>query len=247
MIHVDADDPTPPFEQIRAGLASEIQSGRLSGGRRLPTVRQLAGDLRVAVGTVARAYRELEEAGLVTKHDFKDGRARFEQIPDEHHDHLIDVRSGKVIEFRNEDIEAIQELIAKRLGYRLVDHRLELYGIPLDADLVFDVRCLPNPHYDPRLRPLTGRDQPVIDFLAGVPEVSRMAEDIRNFIDTWLPAYVRDNRSYLTVAIGCTGGKHRSVYLAEWLAAHFRGRLSVLVRHRTAARRASDAGGFTPQ
>lgn len=121
------------------------------------------------------------------------------------------------------------------------------YGIPLDADLVFDVRCLPNPHYDPRLRPLTGRDQPVIDFLAGVPEVSRMAEDIRNFIDTWLPAYVRDNRSYLTVAIGCTGGKHRSVYLAEWLAAHFRGRLSVLVRHRTAARRASDAGGFTPQ
>lgn len=68
MIHVDADDPTPPFEQIRAGLASEIQSGRLSGGRRLPTVRQLAGDLRVAVGTVARAYRELEEAGLVSTH-----------------------------------------------------------------------------------------------------------------------------------------------------------------------------------
>jgi RNase adapter protein RapZ len=114
------------------------------------------------------------------------------------------------------------------------------YGIPLDADLVFDVRCLPNPHYDPRLRPLTGRDQPVIDFLAAVPEVGRMAEDIRAFVDTWLPAYVRDNRSYLTVAIGCTGGKHRSVYLAEWLAERFRDHARVLVRHRTAARRASD-------
>lgn len=110
------------------------------------------------------------------------------------------------------------------------------YGIPLDADLVFDVRCLPNPHYDPRLRPLTGRDQPVIDFLAAVPEVGRMAEDIRNFVATWLPAYVRDNRSYLTVAIGCTGGKHRSVYLAEWLAERFGDRVRVLVRHRTAGR-----------
>lgn len=114
------------------------------------------------------------------------------------------------------------------------------YGIPLDADLVFDVRCLPNPHYDPRLRPLTGRDQPVIDFLAAIPEVDRMAEDIRRFVDAWLPAYVRDNRSYLTVAIGCTGGQHRSVYVAEWLAAHFRDKVRVLVRHRSAARRASD-------
>ena len=86
------------------------------------------------------------------------------------------------------------------------------YGIPLDADLVFDVRCLPNPHYDPRLRPLTGRDQPVIDFLQGVPEVGRMSQDIHDFVANWLPAYVRDNRSYLTVAIGCTGGQHRSVY-----------------------------------
>ena len=68
----------------------------------------------------------------VTKHDFKDGRARFELIPDEHHDHLIDIRTGTVIEFRNEEIEAIQEVIAKRLGYRLVDHRLELYAVPLD-------------------------------------------------------------------------------------------------------------------
>ncbi|MCV2218715.1 RNase adapter RapZ [Thauera sp. Sel9] len=116
------------------------------------------------------------------------------------------------------------------------------YGIPLDADLVFDVRCLPNPYYDPRLRPLTGCDEPVKEFLRKIPEVARMSEDIRRFIANWLPAYMRDNRSYLTVAIGCTGGQHRSVYIAEWLADRFRDQLSVIVRHRSAARRAADRG-----
>lgn len=94
--------------------------------------RASAIDKRISLSTVYRTLNLFEEAGLVTKHDFKDGRARFEPIPDEHHDHLIDVRSGKVIEFRNEEIEAIQELIARRLGYRLVDHRLELYAVPID-------------------------------------------------------------------------------------------------------------------
>jgi len=106
------------------------------------------------------------------------------------------------------------------------------HGIPLDADLVFDVRCLPNPNYDPRLRPLTGRDQAVIDFLAADPSTRKMLEDIRRFVADWLPAFERDNRSYLTVAIGCTGGQHRSVYFAESLAALFERRSRVLVRHR---------------
>ena len=96
--------------------------------------RASAIDARISLSTVYRTLNLFEEAGLVTKHDFKDGRARFELIPDEHHDHLIDIRSGKVIEFRNEEIEAIQELIAKRLGYKLVDHRLELYAVPLNGD-----------------------------------------------------------------------------------------------------------------
>jgi len=90
-------------------------------------------DPRISLSTVYRTVNLFEEAGLVTKHDFKDGRARFEPIPDEHHDHLIDIRSGRVIEFRNEEIEAIQEVIAKRLGYKLVDHRLELYAVPLQG------------------------------------------------------------------------------------------------------------------
>ncbi len=109
------------------------------------------------------------------------------------------------------------------------------HGIPLDADLVFDVRCLPNPHYDPELRPLTGKDRPVIDFLEAEAEVIRMRDDISRFIATWLPAYIRDNRNYLTVAIGCTGGQHRSVYLAEWLGREFSSKARVLIRHRTLA------------
>jgi Fur family ferric uptake transcriptional regulator len=96
--------------------------------------RAAAIDSKISLSTVYRTLNLFEEAGLVTKHDFKDGRARFETLPDTHHDHLIDVRSGKVIEFRNEEIEAIQELIAKRLGYRLVDHRLELYAVPFDKE-----------------------------------------------------------------------------------------------------------------
>lgn len=106
------------------------------------------------------------------------------------------------------------------------------HGIPLDADLVFDVRCLPNPHYDPELRPLTGRDDPVIDFLQAQPAVLAMLDDIRRYVDKWLPAYIADNRSYFTVALGCTGGQHRSVWFAENLAAYFRPTQQVMVRHR---------------
>lgn len=106
------------------------------------------------------------------------------------------------------------------------------HGIPLDADFVFDVRCLPNPHYDPMLRPLTGCDEPVAAFLRATPDAMRMLEDISRFISDWLPAFERDNRSYLTVAIGCTGGRHRSVFFVETLAARFRDRTRTLARHR---------------
>ena len=109
------------------------------------------------------------------------------------------------------------------------------HGIPLDADFVFDVRCLPNPHYDNDLRVLTGKNKPVIDFLEAEEEVCRMRDDIARFVSTWLPCFIRDNRNYLTAAIGCTGGQHRSVYIAEWLAREFADKARVLVRHRTLA------------
>ncbi len=108
------------------------------------------------------------------------------------------------------------------------------HGIPLDADLVFDVRCLPNPYYNPALRPLTGNDAAVIEFLENTPAAQDMLDDIRHFLERWLPCYIADNRSYLTVAIGCTGGQHRSVYFAEKLARHFE-QQQVLVRHRELA------------
>lgn len=88
-------------------------------------------DARISISTVYRTVKLFEDAGIIERHDFRDGRSRYETVPDEHHDHLIDLRSGTVIEFRSEEIEALQELIAKRLGYRLVDHRLELYCVPL--------------------------------------------------------------------------------------------------------------------
>lgn len=106
------------------------------------------------------------------------------------------------------------------------------FGVPLDADLVFDVRTLPNPFYDSALRPLTGRDAPVIAFLEAEPDAAELLDDIRNFVEKWLPAFKKNNRSYLTVAIGCTGGQHRSVYIAEQLAQYFQAAEHVVLRHR---------------
>ena len=134
---------------------------------------------------------------------------------------------GFIKDFAALEAQAGITLLFESFGYK--------HSLPLDADLVFDVRCLPNPHYDPALRPLTGRDPEVVAFLEAQEEAVRMREDIRRFVADWLPAYVRDSRSYLTVAIGCTGGQHRSVYFAEWLAARFRDQVQVLVRHRALA------------
>ncbi len=110
-------------------------------------------------------------------------------------------------------------------------------GIPLDADLVFDVRCLPNPHYIEALKPLTGLDLPVAQYLSGQPEVGSMIQDIAAFVRRWLPAYEADQRSYLTIALGCTGGQHRSVYCAEELAQQFSETCPTLVRHRSLTQR----------
>ena len=106
------------------------------------------------------------------------------------------------------------------------------HGVPLDADYVFDVRVLPNPYYIRELRPLTGRDARVAAYLESQPEVMAMLDQIETFLARWLPAFEEDQRSYLTVAIGCTGGQHRSVYGVEMLARRFEGRHATLVRHR---------------
>ena len=107
------------------------------------------------------------------------------------------------------------------------------HGIPADADFVFDIRCLPNPHWDPQLRLYKGTDEAIISFLRQQPSVGRMYEDIRAFLERWIPTFEAEDRNYMCIAIGCTGGQHRSVYLAETLAEHFRrSRGNVMVRHR---------------
>jgi UPF0042 nucleotide-binding protein len=138
-------------------------------------------------------------------------------------------------------VHELRELIRERLVEKrssgpslLFQSFAYRHGVPDDADFVFDARALPNPYWDPTLRDLTGRDEAVARFLDQEQEVGRFYTDVRDFIERWLPSLVRSNRSYLTVAVGCTGGQHRSVYLAERLAAHFSGdtRGQALVRHR---------------
>ncbi|MGB5329704.1 MAG: RNase adapter RapZ [Gammaproteobacteria bacterium] len=106
-------------------------------------------------------------------------------------------------------------------------------GVPADADFVFDVRCLPNPHWEKDLKPLTGRDQAVVEYLQNYPEVEEMFASIYNFLIDWIPRFEKENRSYMTISIGCTGGQHRSVYLAERIVAAFKpARDNLSIRHR---------------
>ncbi|HDL5137284.1 TPA: RNase adapter RapZ [Mannheimia haemolytica] len=108
------------------------------------------------------------------------------------------------------------------------------YGLPADSDYVFDVRFLPNPHWNPELRPMTGLEQPVIDFLERQTEVHNFIYQTRNYLEMWLPMLEQNNRSYLTIAIGCTGGKHRSIFIAEQLAKYFQAKgKNVQVRHKS--------------
>ncbi|MEY4911179.1 MAG: hypothetical protein RL761_842 [Pseudomonadota bacterium] len=151
--------------------------------------------------------------------------------------HIIDtsmIRPAQLLAYVKDMISASSNAIS---GMTLVFESFAFKrGIPMDADYVFDVRMLPNPHYEPALRNLTGRDAPVAAFLQNLPEVLDMQADISTFVAKWLTALARDHRSYVTIAIGCTGGQHRSVYLVEQLAAAFAGANSgkfvTLKRHR---------------
>jgi UPF0042 nucleotide-binding protein len=142
-------------------------------------------------------------------------------------------------------VHELRELIRERVVERrsggpslLFQSFAYRHGVPDDADFVFDARALPNPYWESSLRELTGRDEAVARFMAGHDEAARFLDDVTGFLERWLPSLVRSNRSYLTVAVGCTGGQHRSVYLAERLAAHFDGRYGrALIRHRDLASR----------
>lgn len=148
-------------------------------------------------------------------------------------------RADLTLDTSNTNVHQLRDLVRERIEHD--PGRLSLlfqsfgykHGIPPDADYVFDARCLPNPHWEPRLRPLTGLDAPVQHYLEAQPEVAELSGQIEALIATWLPAFRKAARSYVTVAIGCTGGQHRSVYLAEQLAGRFAtGMDAISVRHR---------------
>lgn len=135
-------------------------------------------------------------------------------------DLMIDTRNLSIHQLRDKLSASLLDkpkdsltLLFHSFGYK--------FGIPLDADFVFDVRTLPNPHWEPELRELTGKDQPIKDFLSEKAKVQQMLKQMTAFLDTWVPEIAKDNRNYLTVAIGCTGGKHRSVFITETLQQHF--------------------------
>jgi UPF0042 nucleotide-binding protein len=148
-----------------------------------------------------------------------------------------------VIDTSRTHYHQLRELIRDQIGERDVRHiSLQFqsfgfkHGVPLDADFVFDARSLPNPYWVPELRGLTGKDQAVIDFLDAQPLVSELFKDVSSFLDRWIPRFEAEGRSYLTIAIGCTGGQHRSVYLVDAFAKQFKGPfLNVIVRHRELA------------
>lgn len=161
----------------------------------------------------------------------------------EHERKLLEPILGKAdlhIDTTHTNIHQLRDLVRERFGND-TPHKVSILlqtfgfkkGMPNDADFVLDVRCLPNPHWQPELRPLNGLDPPVSRFLEDSPEVGQMREDLAGFFDRWIPRFENDGRSYLTIAIGCTGGRHRSVYMAEQLKGHFEsGGRKVMVRHR---------------
>ena len=138
------------------------------------------------------------------------------------------------------NVHQLRDLVQKRIGQHHNNTMSVLFesfgfkhGIPVEADFVFDVRCLPNPHWEPQLRSMTGKDSEVAHFLENHFEVNRMYSEVKGFLESWLPQFAADKRSYMTIAIGCTGGQHRSVYFVERLATHFRGQQHrVMARHR---------------
>lgn len=195
--------------------------------------------LDATTDTLVRRYSETRRRHPLSRHDDADAQhALVEAIELERellgalrdHAHVIDtsiIRPSQLQAYVKSVVSAPSAqltLVFESFAFKR--------GIPVDADYVFDVRMLPNPHYEAGLRDLTGRDEPVAAYLRGFEEVCRMERQIREFLACWLDALERDHRSYVTVAIGCTGGQHRSVFLVEQLVRHFTPTWTTLMRHR---------------
>ena len=195
--------------------------------------------LDATIDTLVRRFSETRRRHPLSHADLQQGRKALVQIIEVERELLAALREqSHVIDtstIRASQLQSyVKGLMAATPGQLTLVFQSFAFkrGIPMDADYVFDVRMLPNPHYEPALRDLTGLDAPVADFLRQQPEVALMQQHIENFLAHWLEMLDRNHRSYVTVAIGCTGGQHRSVYLVERLAEAFSSRWPALRRHR---------------
>lgn len=237
---------------VRAGVEAVHELPSL-----LPTLRERGHDVQLLFitadnATLVQRYSETRRRHPLSAHEWTsatspDARGLDESI-DEERRLLQPLESfGYLIDTSRLPAQALREWVRDFIGHERAALTLSFesfafkQGVPADADLVFDVRCLPNPFYIPELKPLTGLDGPVIDHLAAIPAIAQMIDDIEGFVVRWLPAYSADSRSYLTIAVGCTGGQHRSVYCVETLARRLQDIHPALVRHRALAGMAKHA------
>ena len=195
--------------------------------------------LDASTGTLVRRFSETRRRHPLSQNELPETRLALVQTIELERQLLAELREQSYVIDTSvlrpaQLLTYVKELLAVKPGQlTLVFESFAFkHGVPFDSDYVFDVRMLPNPHYEPTLRALTGRDAPVIEYLRQQPEVERMQSDISQFLEHWLDALAQNHRSYVTVAVGCTGGQHRSVYLAEQLSAQFASHWSTLCRHR---------------
>ena len=198
--------------------------------------RSTFGYLRARTGTLHKRYSETRRKHPLTSESCSLGEAIEAETQllgplaseadielDTSHTNVYQLRD--LLRARIGESPGSASMLFESFGYK--------HGVPSDADFVFDVRCLPNPYWEPELRPLTGMDTPIVEFLERQDLVHRMRDDLIEFLEHWIPLHEAENRSYITVAVGCTGGQHRSVYITEALARHFRKtRDNVLTHHR---------------
>ncbi|GGO82846.1 nucleotide-binding protein [Marinobacterium nitratireducens] len=237
-------DPSPP-EQLAVSIDAR---NLLSNLRRFPSLleemRQRYAEVNIEV-----LYLDASDPTLIKrysatrrKHPLSDDNTSLKQAIEYERELLepianladlrVDTTRLKLYDLRDNIKERVSRHREQQVSLQFESFGFK-HGLPLDADFTFDVRVLPNPFWVPDLRAFTGLEEPVIQFLEQSPEVAEMVTDIQSFIEKWMPAFRAGNRSYVTIAIGCTGGQHRSVYIANRLAGHFRQQMeNVHVRHR---------------
>jgi len=226
-VAIDARNPGAPLDRFSEILATVDAQGITTEVLFLDA----RDDILIARFSETRRRHPLTGGGRSLKEAIGAERELLSSVRD---------RADLCIDTTRSNIHQLRELVRQRLVREPLTRLSLLFesfgykrGVPTDADMVFDTRCLPNPFWEPQLRELTGRDRAVRDFLSAQPAVNKMMQDLSGFLESWIPCFEAENRAYLTVAIGCTGGRHRSVYIAECLAEHFHAaRADVLVAHR---------------